>query len=294
MFRPVVALVASLAAPALSAPLDLAPKFEPGVSSRYRYVSQTEQAFFVAQEQKGFGASSSDTRATITVESATDDGAVLSVVFESALIEFKGAGLDILFDSSAPPEQDPDSPIAPAFRSFLGKPVRCVVNAKGALVRVEGATELVPAQDPARKLALHYLSDANLRWLIDTAFVAKPAPASASVGDKWTVTRSEPHEMGTLQTELNYTLDSDDAGMASMSIQGTDSVQKLVGVGARKGSESVEHLPARIAGGLRWDTNRGRADRFELMTQSMDVEQHAQMGEIRKQVVQVITVERVN
>lgn len=296
MFRSaatIVALVAT-AASSLAAPLNLAPKFEVGASSRYRYVSQTEQAFFVQGEQQGFGASSSDTRATITVESVSDEGAVLSVVFDGALIEFQGAGLNIVFDSAAPPDKDPDSPIAPAFRAFLGKPVRCVVDANGALRRVEGADAIVPTQEPSRRLALQYLSEANLRWLINTAFVAKPEPARAAVGESWKVTRSDPHELGTLNVEQTYTLDSDNAGLASISITGTDSVQKLLGVGAKKGSETVEHLPAKITGTLRWDTHRGQADRLELLTRSVDVETHPQMGEIRKQVMQVITIERMN
>ncbi len=296
MFRTAAAFITlvSIVAPALSAPINLAPTFEVGRTMRYRYASQTEQVFFLQGQPQGSGASRSDTQASITVESVSDDGAVLSVVFDGAVIDFEGAGLDIAFDSSLPPEKDPDSPVAPAFRSFLGKPVRCIVTPAGKLVRVEGSSELAPKEDPARRLALQYLAEPNLRWLIETAFVAKTDPPTASVGESWDASRVEPHLLGTLQVEQTMTLDADDAGIAKISIKGTDRVQKLLGVGARPGSETVEHLPAQIIGTLRWDTHRGQADRFELVTRSVDIEQHAQHGEIRKQMMQTIIVERLN
>ncbi len=294
MFRQTVALLALMAAPALAAPVDLAPKFEIGRATRYRYNSETSQQFLVGGRVQGAASSTSDTRATLTVESADEHGAVIIVVFDSALIELDSPGLNVLFDSGLPAERDPDSPLSPAIRSFLGKPIRCVVGRDGSLIRVESDYSFLPTEDRARRLAQQYLSEPNLRWLVDAVYVVKPDEPTANIGDSWTRTRTEQHPLGTLRIEHTYTLDKDDAGIAEVSIKGTDEVQKLLGVGAGQGAENVEHSPGEITGSLRWDGARGHADRFQLTTKSEDIERHPQHGEIRKLVTQSITVERIN
>lgn len=299
MFRTALVAFAALLvtgfAPVASAqPVDLAPTFEVGRVTRYRYSSETNQQFILRGRTQQSGSSSSDTRATLTVESVSPEEAIVSVVFDSAVVEFRGGSLEVMFDSAMPRDKDPDSPLAAAFRAFLGKPVRCVVSPTGALLRVEGAMDVAPEQEPARRLALQYLSEPNLRWLIDTVYAAKSDPSTAAVGETWKRTRSEGHPMGTLITDQTFIFDANNAGMAEIAIQGTDRVEKLLGAGAGRGAENVEHLPADIKGSLRWDLNKGQADRFELITRSVDLERHPQMGEIRKEVEQHIVVERIS
>ncbi|MGD9691902.1 MAG: hypothetical protein AB7G17_03595 [Phycisphaerales bacterium] len=295
MYRTFVSALTALAlAPlTLADPINLAPKFEVGRSTKYRYASETSQKFIVSGREQGAGSSSSDTRATLTVDSVDDQNAVITVVFDSAVIEGKTAQLDVVFDSSLPPERDPPTPLSVAIRSFIGQPVKCIVSLDGALIRVEPGFDYLPKDDRARRLALQYLSEPNLRWLIDTVYLAKTDPSTTNVGENWTRTRTESHPLGSLRTIQTYTVNTDNAGLADITIKGTDEVQKLVGVGAGQGAENVEHLPGEITGTLRWDSNRGQADRFEITTKSEDVERHPQAGEIRKIVVQNIIVERL-
>ncbi len=257
--------------------VDLRPKFERGVVTRYSMVVESKTKNAVPGDPKKFVESS--TAQTIglrmKVLDVKDGESTVELVYESMKIKAVTDGETFEFDSNAKPDPkkkpdplDPQALLKPIFDQIVGQTMTMTVDSDGKIKEIKGGEALgLLGQIPGGGGAVDAKSLGQLFGPISSS---GQAGGKRRVGEKWTSTDDlSVSALGDFRMVTDHTLQSHSAGRAEVLVNGRAEA-KSEGDAAMS-PNALKLRASRYAGKYVWDTIRGKLS-------SMEIEQSVSVG----------------
>jgi hypothetical protein len=258
--------------------VDLRPKFERGVVTRYTMVVDSKTKNAVPGDPKKFVESS--TAQTIglrmKVLDVKDGESTVELVYESMKIKAVTDGETFEFDSNAKPDPkkkadplDPQALLKPIFDQIVGQTMTMTVDSDGRIKDIKGGEALgLLGQIPGGGGGA--VDPKALGQLFGPISSSGQAGGKRRVGEKWTSTDDlSVSALGDFRMVTDHTLQSHSAGRAEVLVNGRAEAKSEGD--AMTSPNALKLKASRYTGKYVWDTIRGKLS-------SMEIEQSVSVG----------------